>query len=73
MKNTKEANIVNQPVNRRNFLKTTSKVATRMVLLSSPFSLLAQQKEYTVGDIMDAFINEVPNAPFKTTVDTLKA
>ena len=30
-------------------------------------------KEFTVGEIMDAFINEVPGAPFPTTVDTLKA
>ncbi|MCY7422643.1 MAG: Nif3-like dinuclear metal center hexameric protein [Chitinophagaceae bacterium] len=62
-----------QTINRRNFLMTTSKGATGIVLLSSPLSLFAQQKEYTVGDVMDAFINEVPNAPFKTTVDTLKA
>lgn len=62
-----------QPVNRRNFIMTTSKVATGIVLLSSPLSLFAQQNQITVGEIMDVFIKEVPNAPFKTTVDTLKA
>ena len=73
MKDTKGANTGNQPVNRRNFLITTSQVATGLLLFSSPFSLFAQQDQITVGDIMDAFIIEVPNAPFKTTVDTLKA
>ena len=29
-------------------------------------NLFAQQKEFTVGDVMNMFINEVPNAPFKT-------
>ena len=55
------------------FLKTTAKFGGGMLLTSSPSFLFAQQKKYTVGDIMDAFIKEVQNAPFKTTVDTLKA
>ena len=73
MKNNEIAISDKDPVNRRNFLMTTSKVVTGMVLLTSPLSLFAQPNQITVGDIMDAFINEVPNAPFKTTVDTLKA
>ena len=60
-------------INRRYFLKTTSTIAGGLMLLPTASNLFAQQKEYTVGDVMDAFINEVPNAPFKTTVDTLKA
>ena len=59
--------------NRRNFIKNTSKLAGGVILASSPSLLFAQQKQYTVGEVMDAFIKEVPNAPFKTTVDTLKA
>lgn len=62
-----------QAINRRSFLKTTSTLAGGLVLLPSATNLFAQQKQYTVGDIMDAFINEVPNAPFTTTVDTLKS
>jgi putative NIF3 family GTP cyclohydrolase 1 type 2 len=33
----------------------------------------AQSKTWTVGEIMDLFIKEVPGAPFAQTVDTLKA
>ena len=59
--------------NRRDFIKNTTKLAGGVILASSPSLLFAQQKQYTVGQVMDAFIKEVPNAPFKTTVDTLKA
>ena len=59
--------------NRRDFIKNTTKLAGGVILASSPSLLFAQQKQYTVGEVMDAFIKEVPNAPFKTTVDTLKA
>lgn len=73
MKNIEVPKHGSHPVNRRNFLKTTAKFGGGMLLTSSPSFLFAQQKKYTVGDIMDAFIKEVQNAPFKTTVDTLKA
>ena len=59
--------------NRRDFIKNTTKLAGGVILASSPSLLFAQQKQYTVGEVMDAFIKEVPNAPFKNTVDTLKA
>lgn len=48
-----------------------------MLLVSAPLKQLTAQPVYlpdvTVGDIMYTFIKEVPEAPFATTVDTLKA
>lgn len=43
-------------------------------LIANPFSSLGyeSQESWTVGDIMDAFIAQVPNAPFEKTVDTIK-
>ncbi len=61
--------------NRREFITTTSKAAGAALLFSSPLISFAKTntKDITVGDIMDAFISEVPGAPFSNTVDTLKA
>ena len=59
---------------RRDFiLKTSAWIGTGIFL--QPFSLFAQagKREYTVGEIMDLFIAEVPDAPFEKTVDTLKS
>lgn len=43
-------------------------------LISNPFTAFSKsKKEYTVGEIMDLFIAQIPNAPFPTTVDTLKS
>lgn len=63
---------------RRKFISSTVKAAGAVALLSSPLisfggKLAAAPKDITVGEIMDAFISEVPGAPFSTTVDTLKA
>ena len=43
-------------------------------LLANPFSAWASplQKSWTVGEIMDLFISQVPKAPFAQTVDTIK-
>ncbi|TXE08959.1 NGG1p interacting factor NIF3 [Algoriphagus aquimarinus] len=42
-------------------------------LIVNPFSVYPSSlKNYTVGEIMDIFIAQVPNAPFSQTVDTLK-
>lgn len=54
------------------------KVTGAAVLLSSPLASMANtpfttNASMTVGDIMDLFIAEVPEGPFKQTVDTLKA
>ena len=69
--------LLNEP-GRRRFIVTAAKAAGAAVLLSSPLMTFAENlaggsKTITVGEIMDAFISEVPGAPFATTVDTLKA
>ena len=63
---------------RRKFISTATKAAGAALLLNSPLLTFAEKSStnsntITVGEIMDAFINEVPGAPFSTTVDTLKA
>jgi putative NIF3 family GTP cyclohydrolase 1 type 2 len=63
---------------RRQFLSRLTKVAGSAMLLSSPMAGLAQRYDrvdpsWTVGEIMDLFMNEVPGGPIKDTVDTLKA
>jgi putative NIF3 family GTP cyclohydrolase 1 type 2 len=63
--------------NRRKFITTTSIAVGSMVLLSSPLLSFAngfiQKESITVGEIMDLFIAEVPDAPIDKTVDTLKS
>jgi len=62
---------------RKTFLVQSLKAMGGIALLSGPaafsesFSL--QKKEYTVGEIMDNIIKEVPGTPIKQTVDTLKS
>ena len=63
---------------RRQFLSQLTKVAGSAMLLSSPMGSLAGgyvrvDQSWTVGQIMDLFMNEVPGGPIKETVDTLKA
>lgn len=59
---------------RRSFLKNAS-ILTASGLIIDPLSAFASSapKEWTIGEIMDLFISQVPNAPFPATVDTLKA
>lgn len=59
---------------RRSFIKNTS-ILTAAGLIIDPLSAFAgsDPKVWTVGELMDLFISQVPNAPFQTTVDTLKA
>lgn len=58
---------------RRQFLLKTGMLIGAGVL-SNPFSSGANplQKSWTVGEIMDLFISQVPKAPFAQTVDTIK-
>jgi len=61
---------------RRKFITNVSKAAAGVLLLTPQLAnagTLWGKKNVTVGDVMDQFINEVPNAPFEKTVDTLKA
>ncbi|MEI9911985.1 MAG: hypothetical protein WDO71_21490 [Bacteroidota bacterium] len=77
--NTKHNTLLSlKEAGRRKFIVTATKAAGAAILLSSPLlsfagSPGAGSKIITVGEIMDAFISEVPGAPFATTVDTLKA
>jgi putative NIF3 family GTP cyclohydrolase 1 type 2 len=61
---------------RRKFVGDIS-IATAAIttapLLSKADSFFNRGEQYTVGQIMDMFIKTVPNAPFASTVDTLKA
>jgi putative NIF3 family GTP cyclohydrolase 1 type 2 len=43
-------------------------------MITDPFNAAAMysRKSWTVGEIMDTFISQVPNAPFAQTVDTIK-
>ncbi len=63
---------------RRQFISTLSKAVGSAALLSAPLVsnasvFSAQRAGMTVGDVMDLFIKQVPDAPFATTVDTLKS
>ncbi len=63
---------------RRTFISTMLKAAGAAALLSgvSPLEACASpgdRKNYTVQDIMDIILQEIPGAPFKETVDTLKS
>ncbi|MDN3657907.1 Nif3-like dinuclear metal center hexameric protein [Ferruginibacter paludis] len=63
---------------RKSFLSDTVKLAGGISLLSvNNFAMAATAgaslKEYTVQEIMDLILKEVPGAPFKETVDTLKS
>ena len=64
---------------RRTFISTMSKTVGSAALLSVPVISEAASfdKEDTaaimVGDIIDLFIKQIPDAPIKDTVDTLKS
>lgn len=59
--------------NSRNFIKTSSLLLGSR-LVSYPFTAFSKsKKDYTVGEIMDLFITQIPNVPFTSTVNTLKS
>lgn len=58
--------------NRREFIHLSGKALAAATLLSGNV-FAGQPEDLTVGQIMDAFISEVPGAPFEKTVDTLKS
>lgn len=59
--------------NRREFLKTSTLLGTGIFLNPLDLFSASGKAEFTVGEIMDLFISKVPNAPFSSTVDTLKS
>lgn len=59
---------------RRQFIGQVLKAGSASLLFSLPATATASEmKEYTVQNIMDILLKEIPGAPFKTTVDTLKS
>jgi len=76
MNNNKKKLLLDQ--NRRSFLGNSFKLAGAAALISFPGCLLAdkpssQNKSYTVQEVMDIVLKDVPGAPFNQTVDTLKS
>jgi putative NIF3 family GTP cyclohydrolase 1 type 2 len=63
-------------VSRRAFMSTVTKVAGSAIVLSQTAQAQANgggDNGWTVGQVMDLFIKEVPGSPLAQTVDTLKA
>jgi putative NIF3 family GTP cyclohydrolase 1 type 2 len=62
---------------RRAFINKTLKAAGAAAFMNIPFKSFAinsaNKKEYTVQDVMDIILKEIPGAPFKQTVDTIKS
>lgn len=58
---------------RRTFIATTFKAAGAAALLTVPGMAMATRKPYTVREIIDMILKDIPGAPFKETVDTLKS
>jgi putative NIF3 family GTP cyclohydrolase 1 type 2 len=59
---------------RRKFIHMGMKTAGAGALLHIPsVDLFAAREEYTVQNIIDLILKEIPGAPFKQTVDTLKS
>lgn len=61
---------------RRDFIVDALKVTGGAALLSSTFSSTiaspGHRKDYTVQEVIDLILKEVPGAPFKDTIDTIK-
>ena len=63
---------------RRAFIRTSVQAAGITAFMALPGAggaktFGSKQKEYTVQDVMDIILKEIPGAPFKQTVDTLKS
>lgn len=74
--NNKSASLNYPVINRRKFFVNT--VKTTGVLLLAPLvnkasGFISMNETYTVGQIMDLFIKQVPGGALTTTVDTLKS
>lgn len=63
---------------RREVISLLAKSAGLSILLATPGISIAsilrnEEQPFTVGQVIDLFLKEIPNAPFDKTVDTLKA
>jgi putative NIF3 family GTP cyclohydrolase 1 type 2 len=60
-------------MNRRNFIHASGAlIGAGMIANPIDAFSFSTKKTWTVGEIMDTFIAQVPNAPFAQTVDTIK-
>ncbi len=70
-------NKINSLTKRREFISTTLKAAGAVAFLNIPFRSFAKnnsvKKEYTVQNVIDIILKEIPSAPFAQTVDTIKS
>ncbi|MDX5340147.1 MAG: Nif3-like dinuclear metal center hexameric protein [Cyclobacteriaceae bacterium] len=61
--------------NRRDFLLKSSLMLGGSLMLNPGFGFATSssaRKDWTVGEIIDTFVSQVPTAPFERTVDTIK-
>lgn len=58
---------------RRTFITTIAKAAGAAAVLTIPGIAVAARKTYTVREVIDIILKDIPGAPFKETVDTLKS
>jgi putative NIF3 family GTP cyclohydrolase 1 type 2 len=58
---------------RRDFIINTARAGAAMTVFSSAPLSVHTAGAYTVQDIIDMVLKEIPGAPFKETVDTLKS
>jgi putative NIF3 family GTP cyclohydrolase 1 type 2 len=70
--------IYNDHSGRRKFIADTLKITGGLTLLASPAismagNIFSVNKEFTVQEVMDIILKEIPGAPFQQTVDTLKS
>jgi len=68
----------NDAPGRRKFIGDSLKISGALTLLSSPAlsiagTIFSPGKEFTIREIMDIILKEIPGAPFQQTVDTLKS
>src|ERR1041385_3945038 len=67
-----------QLLQRREFVSSTIKTAGMSMLLTMPAvskagNLFSHDTDYTVQDVIDIILKEIPGAPFSQTVDTIKS
>lgn len=70
--------IYHQFYGRRKFLTSVTKLAGTSLLMAAPGLSLAEsvwqaKTTYTVKQVIDVILKEIPNAPFATTVDQLRS
>jgi putative NIF3 family GTP cyclohydrolase 1 type 2 len=74
---TSRSNSWNSPWKRREFILALSQAIGTSTLLMAPSAGIAESLQpkpaLTVGQVMDIILKEIPRAPFKDTVDTLKS